>query len=120
MNLAKFLPFPFSQAELDAEIRNLCDGLEKAIQPRTIYVFGSAVTGDRHAASDIDLAVIVALPDQIKNALRMAAKLASNRLLPVDIVVFDQATFLHRRNLGGICQTIQEEGRLFSGEDIRE
>jgi predicted nucleotidyltransferase len=97
----------------DETIRQVRDRIMEACDPQSILLFGSAVRGETRPGSDIDLLVVVDLPEGMTRH-DQASKLYGlfrDLLLPIDIIVRSPEQFEHeKRLLGMISHTADKEG----------
>jgi len=75
------------------DLETVCRRLRDDPRVQAIYLFGSAATGETHAHSDIDLAVLLDAPISLGDELRMRAIAVEElRRDDVDFVVLNHAT----------------------------
>ena len=98
---------------ISKQINHLVQRIVKEVHPLQIIVFGSAVSGEIHPDSDIDLLVV--MPEGIHR--RRTAQLLYRKIrgiaIPFDLIVATPADLeQHKDNLGLIYRTILREGRV--------
>jgi len=84
-------------SKLKSSIDQAVESLVRELQPKQIYLFGSAASGDFQACSDIDLFIIV--DDQEANQLansRKAYRATRDLPYPKDIIVNRETAFRKR------------------------
>jgi predicted nucleotidyltransferase len=84
--------------------------------PRRIVLFGSAVRGGMHEHSDLDVAVLVATPDDRRDAVRALHCPEDGTLpdvaFPVEFVVGDELTWARSRGeFGSLAHEVLSTGR---------
>lgn len=106
----------------EALIERVRDRIVEAYHPQALYVFGSAARGEAREGSDLDLLVVMDLPEGVRSYEKEGelSRLFDGWLLPLDIIVrtpeqFDRGT----RLLGFIERTVLREGKLLyaAGQD---
>ena len=112
MNLAKLIPAPWTALEIAKEVDAVKAEIVKRASPKIIYLFGSALQGAPRASSDLDFAVIVDTVNEVKTAQRAIFAYPPMSSMPVDILIFDAASFRVKSDRGGICQVILDEGKI--------
>ncbi len=104
----------------EALIERVRDRILEACQPQALYMFGSAARGETTEGSDLDLLVVMDLPDGVKS-YEMAGELGrlfDGWLLPLDILVQTPADFERTRHyLGHIARIAIREGRVLYRRD---
>jgi predicted nucleotidyltransferase len=80
--------------------------------PIRVIVFGSLARGDGSDFSDVDLLVIVSEKGDVAPCRSALAGLGAQLNVPVDVLVYDEATFKERLNVGGVCQIAADEGLM--------
>ena len=97
----------------DALIERVVEQIVEACTPESVIVFGSAASGEAKPGSDLDLLVVLDLP-QGMTARQMSHKLHGlfeGWLLPLDIIVLSQQEWTHGLGLPGhIARTAEREG----------
>ncbi len=97
----------------DALVATVVARVADACAPELVIVFGSAARGETEPGSDLDLLVVLDLPEGI-TALAMARKLHAlfdGWLLPLDIVVLPRQEWERGLRLPGhLARTAQREG----------
>ncbi len=100
----------------EAEREQLILALKEAIllrcSPSAIIVFGSILGHGFTHASDVDCAVI--FPDRAAREQGRKRLYSPPSLLniPYDLLLYEAAEFVRKADCGGICQVIQETGRV--------
>ncbi len=97
----------------DALIEQVVEHIVEACAPETVIVFGSAARGETTPGSDLDLLVVLDLPEGM-TARQMARKLHAlfeGWLLPLDIILLSRQEWTHGTRLPGhIARTAEREG----------
>ncbi len=99
-------------------IRQVKDRIVAACAPEAILLFGSAARGQARPGSDMDLLVIVDLPEGVthRDQARKLYGLFQDLLLPLDIVVRTPEHFdWEKRLLGMVSNIAAKEGRRIYG-----
>ncbi len=79
----------------------------------SIVVFGSLATQTMTHASDIDLAIILENKDHLHELKETLRALKTKTIQwPTDLVIFDKDWYESRKNMGGICLAIYQEGKI--------
>ena len=107
----------------DALIKRVAQRIVEACDPDALYLFGSAARGETTPGSDLDLLVVLPLPEGV-----MTHEIASDlqRLfrgwrVPLDIIVRTPEQFARERRLPGFAsRTAVREGRLLHGQPLVE
>ena len=103
-------------------IEQVRDRIVEACHPKALYLFGSAARGVAREGSDLDLLVVMDLPEGVRSYEKAGelSRLFDGWLLPMDILVrtpeqFERGT----RLLGFIERTVLREGKLLyaAGQD---
>ena len=99
----------------EALIERVRNRIVEACHPQALYMFGSAARGEAAEGSDLDLLIVMDLPEG-KRSYEVAAELHSlfrGWLLPLDIIVRTPEQFERgRQMLGFIERTAVREGKL--------
>ncbi len=80
--------------------------------PTRVSVFGSLARGDGSDCSDVDLLVIVSEKGDVARCRSALAGLGAQLNIPVDVLVYDEATFEERCAVGGVCRIAADEGLI--------
>lgn len=99
----------------DALVGQVRDRIAQACDPEAIYLFGSVARGDFRHGSDLDLLVVMDLPEGVRPHEKAAELQGLFRgwLVPLDIIVRTPEQFERgQRMLGFIERTVLREGRL--------
>jgi predicted nucleotidyltransferase len=111
MVLARMTAVCLSQAETDQIIQKAVDWLRIKIQPKSIWLFGSASRYQLTQYSDLDIAVIFESDEELKKARSGGIFQLSQAIQwPVDLILITQTRFIERANIGGVCEIIKDEG----------
>lgn len=106
-----------SRRVVEAELKKMVNLLSHEAHPLAIYVFGSAARGEFTDQSDIDIMVIMASNEEIKKAREKLKKHYPLSKYPVDLVWMLDEQFSKKKNIGGLCMIVNEEGRkIYSRE----
>ena len=97
-----------------AEVRQL-KGVEK------IVLFGSLARNEMTEASDIDIAVMLEVADQIK-LLKVKIQELKRKTLqwPCDLLICELAWYESRKDFGGLCVAIQTDGKILFDRTTEE
>jgi len=106
------------QTLLESELRRYVDILATRVKPERVIAFGSLVSGEPHAASDIDLVVITrtALPfwKRLREMRRILQPRVSTDLLvytPEEFETLRQERAFVRDEIAGKGRVVYEQGR---------
>ena len=95
-------------------LQEIVERLVRGLQPDRIYLFGSQVTGQADAGSDIDLLLVVPesdLPRHRREAL--SYDLLWGLPVPVDVIVLTRAEFERGRQVKtSLPSTVHAKGKL--------
>ncbi|MDR0457059.1 MAG: nucleotidyltransferase domain-containing protein [Treponema sp.] len=84
---------------------------------KKVYLFGSYAYGEPSEDSDIDLCVVIG--NKYKRAdiyLDIATKLYENKIIPCDLMVYNEKYFVGAESGRGIENTIMNRGTLLYGQ----
>lgn len=110
MSLSKLIAAKLTREEQQGLIERLKEEVLSCIEPKSLILFGSASRYEMTEASDLDLVVIVANPQEIKPAYK-ALRLTSMKVnWPIDLLITDEKTFQEKASLGGIYYLAHKEG----------
>lgn len=102
----------------EALIERVYDRILETFDPEAVYLFGSAARGESRHGSDLDLLVVMELP-QGTNNLEMSRRIHSlfhGWRLPLDIIVLEPEAFAERRTVpGNVASLAIREGRRLHG-----
>ena len=76
---------------LDEELKNILDRIVSGYKPQKVILFGSAVRGDMHKDSDIDLFIIKDDPDKIIAKVEPPQKIEEVAPVAKEAVVGEEA-----------------------------
>ncbi len=97
----------------DALIAQVVERIVEACGPDTVIVFGSAARGAATPGSDLDLLVVLDLPEDVtsREMSRRLHALFEGWLLPLDIIVLTPQEWARGTRLPGhIARTAEREG----------
>lgn len=98
----------------EALIDAVHDRIVEAFDPEAVYLFGSAARGESRYGSDLDLLVVMELP-QGTSSLEMSRRIRSlfrGWRLPLDVIVLEPRVFAERQAVpGNIARIALREGR---------
>jgi len=106
---------PFSN-KIDFIKSLILDSVKKDVI-RKVYLFGSYAYGDPSADSDIDLCVVIG--NEYKRTdiyLNIAMNLYENKIIPCDLLVYNEKYFVGAESGRGIENTIMKKGVLLYGQ----
>ncbi|MBM3381723.1 MAG: nucleotidyltransferase domain-containing protein [Betaproteobacteria bacterium] len=111
MVLARMTAEYRSRDSTDELVTKAVDWLLSRHHPRAIWLFGSASRYEMTEFSDLDIAVIFDSEEELKKA-RVAKIFSLSQSIhwPVDLLLMTHQHFLHRANVGGVCEIIKDEG----------
>lgn len=99
-------------------IQRVLDRIVGVFEPEAVYLFGSAARGESRYGSDLDLLVVMDLP-QGTSSLEMSRWVRSlfrGWRLPLDVIVLDPETFARGQTVpGNVARTAVREGRRLHG-----
>lgn len=104
----------------EALIERVRDRIVEACHPQALYLFGSAARGEAREGSDLDLLVVMDLPEGARPYEKAGelGRLFDGWLLPLDILVQTPADFERTRHyLGHVARIATKEGRLLYRRD---
>lgn len=99
----------------EALISRIRDRIVEACDPQALYLFGSAARGETREGSDLDLLVVMDLPEGVRTHEKAAELYGLFRgwLVPLDILVRTPEQFERgKQMLGFIERTAFREGKL--------
>jgi predicted nucleotidyltransferase len=83
---------------------------------KKVYLFGSCAYGRPNKDSDIDICIVFTDDTDDNEAyLKIAKPLYHKKIIPLDILVYHEYEFNHKRMKKGIVNTIITKGRLLYG-----
>lgn len=104
----------------EALIERVRDRILAACRPEAIYLFGSGARGDARAGSDLDLLVVMDLPEGVRSHEKTAELygLFQGWKVPLDLIIRTPAQFDREQRLPGfIARTARREGILLYSQD---
>lgn len=120
MSLYSLAKSSYSDLEWINEIERVRELLVQLSKPAAIILFGSSITSDRTAESDIDLAIIFETKDEVDSAPKKIFSKGPLSDVSLDLLFFTREGFLSKVGEGGLVQHIQEQGRLIHGSLSRD
>ena len=111
----KTTPLPPITEEVIQEVR---DRIVRAVQPEAIWLFGSAARGETREGSDLDLLIVMDIPDGKSHHEHVGdiRSLFWGMMVPMDIIVQTPEQFRAELRLPGfIARTAKREGVLLHG-----
>ena len=112
MSLARLVAKKLDANQSDLLISTVLSRALAAGSPQQIYLFGSAARGELTEASDIDLAILYASDEELKQGRVEYYKQRAPVDWPVDVLFFTKKAFEEKKAIGGVCMIIAEEGRV--------
>ena len=113
--------FPMTE-KVQADMREICGIIRKAVPTLRIYLFGSYAYGQPHQDSDYDIYVV--LPDDGPKPLDAAAAIRRALLTvdtgPIDILAGRNSTFYDRCRVPSIEREVYGKGVLLYGQENDE
>ncbi len=98
---------------LDDILKEMIHRILAVVQPRKVLLFGSAVRGDMHDNSDIDLLIIVPSGTHRRNTAQRIYRNMIGVGFAVDIVVVTEDDIEQfKNNIGMIIRPALEEGKI--------
>lgn len=94
----------------EAEIARVTSIIATAVEPCSIFCFGSAAAGRATDQSDLDFLVVVDDQRHFEVGRKKLRPFFPLSTLPVDLIWKTQAEFLRLRELGGISMVAWEQG----------
>ena len=116
VSLIHLLAKPLKPDEIDELVRDELSRVLSVCAPHTIYLFGSAATGEMTNQSDIDLIVLFNRREEASLARKTYFGQKSQRVCPVDILFMTVTEFKSWASKGGVCQVCLEEGKIIYGD----
>lgn len=97
---------------VNEELQAIAKCLHEALDPATVYLFGSFAKGNARPDSDYDLYIVV--PDDAGSTLELSrrayAAIREVRNRPADIIVKHESVFRDRAEHNTIERTVLQEG----------
>lgn len=115
MSTLAFLKKQLDPAIANKEISLIVNSITSVIQPRALFVFGSAARMEMTDQSDIDILIVMATDESIRSARKSIAKIRPFSTFPVDLIWMTEDYYNNKKSVGGIAQIVSEEGRLLYG-----
>jgi uncharacterized protein len=109
------IPLPLITEEVIQEVR---DRLVESVRPKEVWLFGSAARGETRDGSDLDLLLVMPVPEGKSYYEHMADVRALFRgmMVPIDIFVLDRETFEYWKDTPGhLAYTVARHGRRLHG-----
>ncbi len=78
--------------------------------PHQIFVFGSAARNEMTDHSDVDLALIFIEEAELRAAREVVFRRSPGDEWPQDLLLYIKSDFERKKNTGGVCQLIAQEG----------
>ena len=102
---------PSLRAIDDGLIQRVKRRIVAACDPAAILLFGSAAHGETRSGSDVDLLVVMDLPDGVRphDQARELYRLFRGELIPLDITVRTPEHFRRARRLPGFVSNVAAE-----------
>jgi predicted nucleotidyltransferase len=95
------------------EIQAAADRIAAALKPKKIILFGSYARGDANEHSDLDLMVIEPTSLDEWDATILGRRAVGRMGIGVDVLVYDQETFEHRKDwCSSPIHWAREEGKV--------
>jgi predicted nucleotidyltransferase len=88
-------------SEVQSQIEKVRLGIQKAIDPKAVILFGSAARGKMTTHSDIDILIICKDQDHLKASMKALAPHRPLSSYSMDIVWYTSADFMRKKELGG-------------------
>lgn len=100
----------------EAETERIVSLVRATVDARRIVLFGSAAKGGMHEHSDVDVAVLVATPEQRRAAKRVLAEADLDARLdlafPLELIVGDEQTWGNEAGaFGSLAHEVLTTGR---------
>jgi predicted nucleotidyltransferase len=99
-------------------IQQVRDRIVEAVHPEQLWLFGSAARGETRDGSDLDLLLVMPIPEGKSYYQHVADVRALFRgmMVPMDIFVLDQETFEYWKDTPGhLAYTVARHGRRLHG-----
>jgi predicted nucleotidyltransferase len=99
-------------------IGRVYDRIAETFDPEAVYLFGSAARGESRPGSDLDLLVVMNLPQGTSNLAmsRRIRALFRGWRLPLDIIVLEPQAFEEWQTVPGhVASLAVHEGRMLHG-----
>ena len=109
--MGMFLPTPIACEDAEAIVETKLRWILSGCTPQEVWLFGSVATGEMTEASDVDLALLFADTDDIREAQRALSRIPRLDDWPQDLVWFQSEDFYERANIGGLPMIVVEDGR---------
>lgn len=108
-----------NQAERERAVEALRSAILARCVPTKIWVFGSILTDHFTHASDIDCAVLFKSVTDLQQARRDLYRSPALIDLPYDLLLYVDSDFYRKSQEGGICQVINENGRIVYDQESK-
>lgn len=120
--IGTFLPSPYSSQQIELRVKLLVEEIRKISEPDAIFLFGSAASGTMTRDSDIDMAVLFASEENLRNASKRIYDAGLSQGEPVcEFLFLLTKKYLEKSKIGGVCFDIRQTGKcLFSKIDLQE
>lgn len=118
MTLARFTAKKLTPAEIEALVATAVRELSGMPGLQAMILFGSAALGTMSEASDLDIVMIFDTSARATEAGRSVHGLRKDAKWPMDILCTDVATYLEKREVGGVYFVAHREGRLIFGKPL--
>lgn len=115
MSTLAFIKKKLPESEAATLVKRILKMILSEIEPRAIFLFGSAARNELTDQSDIDLLIVMPSDTAIKSARKKIAKIRQQFGVPVDLVWMTTEEYQRRISIGGLAQVVHEEGVLISG-----
>ncbi len=102
---------PIPVAAVHLEVERLVDRLVHLLNPRAIYLFGSAARGEMTDQSDLDLLILGRDQNDIKAMRKLLRPHLPLSKYSVDFVWMSVQDFQSRSKIGGLAMVASEEGK---------
>jgi predicted nucleotidyltransferase len=102
----------YSASEIEAAVGPIVSRIYQTVNPRKLFLLGSAVTGGFDDASDVDFLVVMDTSESAKEALFKLNRIRPEFSRSIDFVCMEEARFSILSEQGGIAWVARNEGKL--------
>lgn len=116
--MSRFAPQKIPQETIDSLILSKLKWILDGCDPSRVFLFGSAARGELTDHSDFDFAVLFATAPQLRDARKTLFARPRTDDWPQDILLFVKEDFERKKEIGGVCEIIAEEGKILYKKEL--
>jgi hypothetical protein len=106
---------PLAKEAMDTIIQDKLRWILQSADPLAVVVFGSAARGEMTERSDVDIALVFPDEESLKAGRTSIFGRPPIDPWPTDLLFYTKDAFYAKRESGGVCELIGEEGILVHG-----